>query len=150
MRPPRGPENWLWSVFLSSWESVFGRVADGIEKLETEGEKKKKWILTKGARVSYALLEGHAIFLQQLDDPAEFIRRAGGWRRQGGGSLSTSGQRRWRRGSLTVPSSQELQVLPKAHPPWSLSGFPWLPWPGLTEVPKLGVELVSQRPKDQP
>lgn len=72
---------------------------------------------------------------------------AGGGRE---GSLSTSGQRRWRRGSLTVPSSQELQVLPKAHPPWSLSGFPWLPWPGLTEVPKLGVELVSQRPKDQP
>lgn len=42
-----------------------------------------------------------------------------------------------------------LRVLPGA----TLSSTPrppWHQWPGLTEIPQLGMEVVPQRPKDQP
>lgn len=49
----------------------WGEAETGWDKL---GEGVRKWLLTEGAQ---RLLEGHAVLLQQLNDPAEFIGKAG-------------------------------------------------------------------------
>lgn len=56
----RGSALALWGEPETGWDKLGGEV--------------RKWLLTEGAQ---GLLEGHAVLLQQLNDPAEFVRKAG-------------------------------------------------------------------------
>lgn len=70
------------------------------------------------------------------------VLEAGGGREGRGSPTIRSG-----RGSMAGRGLDGCTLLPKSQPPHSLSR-PRGSRPRLTEVPKLGIELVSQRPKD--